>query len=277
MFCELDGLSVYYESYGEGTPILNIHGYGIDHHVMSNCLEPIFKVRQGWQRIYIDLPGMGQTKAPEWLKSSDQMLDIVIKFIDRILPGRGFLVAGESYGGYLARGLVHQMAGRLDGGLLICPVMIPDKDKRELPTRTVFVRDEKLLASIEPSERKLFERMLVLQDRKRWERFRQDILPGVKARDAIFNKWLIHHEYGFSFDVDRLEHPFEKPSLILAGRQDASVGFRDALSIIDHYPRGTFAVLDRAGHGLEVEQETIFNCLVNEWLDRVEEYHKLKR
>jgi hypothetical protein len=30
-------------------------------------------------------------------------------------------------------------------------------------------------------------------------------------------------------------------------------------------------VLDRAGHGLEVEQETVFNCLVNELLDRVEE------
>ena len=199
---------------------------------------------------------------------------MIVKFIDRILPDRNLLVAGESYGGYLARGLAYQMPGRLDGLLLICPVIIPDKAKRELPPRTVFVRDEKLLASIEPSERKFFERMLVLQDRRRWERFRQDILPGVKARDADFNRWLIHNGYGFSFDVDRLEHPFEKPSLILAGRQDASVGYKDALSIIDHYPRGTFAVLDRAGHGLEVEQETVFNCLVSEWLDRVEEFLK---
>jgi uncharacterized caspase-like protein len=30
-------------------------------------------------------------------------------------------------------------------------------------------------------------------------------------------------------------------------------------------------VLDKAGHGLEVEQENVFNCLVDEWLDRVEE------
>jgi len=274
MFCELDGLSIYYESYGEGTPILNIHGYGIDHHVMSNCMEPILKNRQGWQRIYLDLPGMGKTKAPEWLKNSDQMLDLIVKFIDRAIPGRNLLVAGESYGGYLARGLAYQMPGRLDGLLLICPVIIPDKAKRKLPSRTVFVRDEKLLAGIEPSERRFFERMLVLQDRRRWERFGQDILPGVKARDADFNYRLIHNGYGFSFDVNRLEHPFEKPALILAGRQDATVGYEDALSIIDHYPRGTFAVLDRAGHGLEVEQETVFNCLVGEWLDRVEEFLK---
>jgi pimeloyl-ACP methyl ester carboxylesterase len=150
--------------------------------------------------------------------------------------------------------------------------MIPDRNDRTLPDRTVFVKDENLLAGIEPSERKLFERMLVLQDRRRWERFQQDILPGVKARDPDFNQWLIGHGYGFSFEVDSPEHPFEKPSLILAGRQDASVGFKDALDVIDHYPRGTFAVLDRAGHGLEVEQEAVFCCLVNEWLDRVDEY-----
>ena len=63
----------------------------------------------------------------------------------------------------------------------------------------------------------------------------------------------------------------EKPTLILAGRQDAMVGYRDAWKILENYPRGTFAVLDRAGHNLQIEQETLFNALVNEWLDRVEE------
>ena len=34
----------------------------------------------------------------------------------------------------------------------------------------------------------------------------------------------------------------------------------------------TYAVLDKAGHDLEIEQEKAFNILVNEWLDRVEEF-----
>ena len=41
---------------------------------------------------------------------------------------------------------------------------------------------------------------------------------------------------------------------------------------MEDYPRGTFAVLDRAGHFLEVEQEDMFHALAGEWLDRVEEY-----
>ena len=75
----------------------------------------------------------------------------------------------------------------------------------------------------------------------------------------------------FSFDLEALTKPFEKPTLILTGRQDTHVGYRDGWSILEKYPRATFAVLDRAGHALRVEQVNLFEALVHEWLDRVEE------
>jgi pimeloyl-ACP methyl ester carboxylesterase len=56
-------------------------------------------------------------------------------------------------------------------------------------------------------------------------------------------------------------------------RQDSVVGYRDAWAILENYPRGTFAVLDRAGHFLAAEQEDLFHALAGEWLDRVEEYY----
>jgi pimeloyl-ACP methyl ester carboxylesterase len=87
---------------------------------------------------------------------------------------------------------------------------------------------------------------------------------------ADFLTRLQSHGYPLSFDVDAAP-PFEKPTLILVGRQDGMVGYRDAWEILENYPRSTFAVLDRAGHNLQIEQETLFNALVNEWLDRVEE------
>lgn len=37
-------------------------------------------------------------------------------------------------------------------------------------------------------------------------------------------------------------------------------------------PRATFAVLDRAGHGLPEEQPAVFKALAHDWLDRVEEF-----
>jgi pimeloyl-ACP methyl ester carboxylesterase len=45
--------------------------------------------------------------------------------------------------------------------------------------------------------------------------------------------------------------------------------YKDAWSILENFPRATFAVLDRAGHSLQIEQEEIFNSLINEWISRV--------
>jgi pimeloyl-ACP methyl ester carboxylesterase len=272
MICKIDELKIYYETYGDGIPILMIHGYGIDHNVMTGCMEPIFKGRPEWKRIYLDLPGMGRTRVSNRLKNSGDMLRTVIRFCEEVIPDRNFSVVGESYGGYLARGLVHDMPECLNGVLLICPVIIADREKRELPQRQVFVRDAELLAGMDPDLRKMFERMLVLQDKRRWERFQLEILPGMKTKDTVFINWFKKNGYDFSFDPDKLERPFDKPSLVLAGRQDTSVGYADLLKIVENYSRGTFAILDRAGHGLEVEQEAVFNCMVNEWLDRIEEY-----
>ena len=75
----------------------------------------------------------------------------------------------------------------------------------------------------------------------------------------------------FSFDVDKLNNKFDKPTLILLGRQDNCVGYKDAWNILENFPRATFAVLDRAGHSLQIEQEELFNSLINEWLVRVNE------
>jgi hypothetical protein len=41
--------------------------------------------------------------------------------------------------------------------------------------------------------------------------------------------------------------------------------------LLEHYPRATFAVLDRAGHGLPHEQVGLLTALMGEWLDRVRE------
>ncbi len=40
----------------------------------------------------------------------------------------------------------------------------------------------------------------------------------------------------------------------------------------DNYPRATFAVLDQAGHFVNIEQNVLCQALMHEWLDRVEKW-----
>ena len=121
-----------------------------------------------------------------------------------------------------------------------------------------------------PSDANEFASMAVVQNRLNWERFRDEILAGIRVGDTAYLEHLRHDGYGFSFDVDSLPVPYDKPVLIVAGRQDTSVGYENAWRIIDNYPRPTFAVLDTAGHNLQIEQPQVFNALASEWLDRLQ-------
>jgi pimeloyl-ACP methyl ester carboxylesterase len=270
MFSDLGNVSVYYETYGGGVPVLMIHGFLPDHRLMKGCMEPIFGSRPGWKRIYFDLPGMGNTRRQPWIDCSNKMLEVVLAFVDRILPDQHFVIVGESYGAYLARGLLSKKGELVDGLLLICPLIVPNELERSLPARRTIVEDRRLISELGSSDAGEFEPMAVVQNRSNWERFRDEILVGLKVADKAYLEQLRCKGYEFSFDPDSLSEPYDKPVLIVAGRQDTSVGYRDAWRIVENYPRATFVVLDKAGHNLQIEQAKLFNALVSEWLDRVQ-------
>ena len=271
MECQVKDLSVYYELFGEGIPIVMLHGWSLDHRHMSRDMEPLFRQRVGWKRIYVDLPGHGKTPGKDWIVSQDQMLDVVLGFIDKILPGQRLVLAGESAGAYLARGVVHHRSASIDGLLLTIPLIVADDAKRHVPSPVTLVADSALVAELEAGEVEMLQ-LAVVQSRKLVDYTRANF-PSASERDTDFQAKLREPEnYAFSFDVDALPKPCPAPTLIVAGRQDSVVGYGDAFVILDNYPRGTFAVLDRSGHFLPFEQEALFRALVDEWLDRVEEY-----
>lgn len=273
MECIIRDIPIYYESYGSGFPIVLIHGYTADHRIMKGTMELLFEQRSGWQRIYLDLPGMGQTPGSEQIQSTDDILDVVVDFIDTLIPGQPFLIAGVSYGGYLSRGVLKRKFNQVAGMALICPVILGDQKQRDLPPRTVIVENAQLLAELAPADAEAYGSMAVVQDKQHWKRFRDELLLGIRMANEAFLQRLSQH-YSYSMDGDVLPQPFPKPVVILVGRQDHVAGYRDAWRILENYPRGTFATLDRAGHHAHIEQSHLFQALVGEWLDRVRESMK---
>lgn len=271
MECKIKNISINYEIIGEGKPIVMIHGYYSDNRVMAGCMEPIFSVKGGYKRIYIDLPGMGKSESAEWITNSDIMLDIVIDFIERIIPNENFLIVGNSYGGYISRGVLYKMAERVDGVALICPLIIADYKKRSVEQHVVLVKDNELLSKLTPENAEDFNSGFVVQSKKIYKRYQNEVMSGVEIANGEFLQNIMKNGYGFSFDVDKINEKINKPSLILLGKQDDCVGYKDAWNILKNFPRATFAVLDRAGHNLQIEQGELFNSLVKEWITSVEE------
>jgi pimeloyl-ACP methyl ester carboxylesterase len=265
MQCDLGDIAIFYESYGAGRPIVMLPGRPSDHRVMLRFMEPLFAQRDGWLRLYPDLPGTGRTPSVDRLATHDQMLDAVLAFIDTVIPSQRFVLAGLSYGGYLARGVLYHRAASIDGLLLCAPQVKADPTQAHLPLRTTLVEDPRLAAELGP-----IAGLIVVQSPTVVEAVR-DLLAEVQIADHPFNERL-EAASPFSFDVDTLPTPFSAPTLILTARQDHLCGYRDAWDLLDNYPRATFAVLDRAGHLVNIEQDVLCQALMREWLDRVEEY-----
>ncbi|MED1863797.1 alpha/beta hydrolase [Fictibacillus nanhaiensis] len=265
-YCQVQKANIYYEEYGSGTPIVMIHGFSPDHRLMKGCMEPIFQEREAYRRIYLDLPGMGKTKDYETIQNSDEMLEAVIQFIDTLLPDQSFLLAGQSYGGYMMRGIIAKMPQRVMGAAFICPMILPNHSDRTLPEQTNIEVDHEFLATLTEEEREDFKGIHVKLNEYTWKRYRDEVVVGLKVADPAFLE-KISEAYGYKFKIG--QEVFEKPCVFITGRQDHVTGYKDVYNILDKYPNATFSVLDVAGHNLQIEQAYGLNAHINEWIDRI--------
>ena len=265
MFYKKDNIKLHYEVIGEGKEVFLIHGLGCDMRLMKGCMEEkVFLKNSNYKRIYIDLPGMGKSPAFEGGVSSDKILDILTCFIKDYTNDTFFLV-GESYGGYLARGILSKLKEQVDGMVLICPVVIAKHELRNTAKKNVLIKDEEFLKTLSLKDKKHFEYYGVVLNEHTFKRYKEEIESGLKIQDNEFiNK--LNKKYDFSFDVDeRIKNiKYDKPVLFIAGRQDACVGYEDLWKISLDYDKASFILLNNAGHNLQIEQEEIFtNILKN--------------
>lgn len=272
MIATVDGVDIHYETRGEGTPLLILHGFPLEHEVMMGAYEPLFESRSGYLRIYPDMPGMGLSPAADTVQNSDDMLRIMTAFIQEVAPDQKFLVAGFSYGAYIAQGMVLQNPDQVEGVMLMAPVVSPDDADRDVPEQTNIVYDEEAVAMLPEGFAPLIESTTAVLTKPVIERILNEYGNAFSRGDAEFlGRFRQPENYSFTFDVREMDTTFDKPTLIVAGRQDSIVGFAGGFGVSRMYTRATYAVLDRAGHGLYIEQDALFKALTYEWLDRVEE------
>ncbi|MFF0343019.1 alpha/beta fold hydrolase [Kribbella sp. NPDC004875] len=257
-------MTLHHVSIGEGLPVLAIHGWTPDHRLMTGCLEPIFTQLPGYRRLYPDLPGMGQSPAGD-IDSSDGIMAALRAFVDEQIGDQPFLLLGESYGGYLARGLVAERPDQVLGLGLICPTGRLWHKDRQVPEHVVLRTEPGVLESLAEGED--FTEIAVVQTAAALAAYRSDVAPGLaiadlEAMDRIQQKWALT-------TAPESGPVYERPSLIMCGRQDSVTGYADLYELLPHYPRATYAVLDVAGHNLQLEQPELFGALVREWLQRV--------
>lgn len=257
-----------YERIGEGSPLFILHGMGTDHRAMKAWMEPIFDNVTGWERIYIDLPAHGGSKINENVRTSDDLLDNIIEFIDNIMkPNERFSLVGMSFGGYLAQGIMNRKRESVNAICLLAPVL--HIKERTLPKKVIMEKDHELLDRLDPQMRIAFETLTVYQNAVTLERFQSEIQPGrsLANQEFLASDW---REKGYFLS----EAPFgdvnevTQSALIILGKLDYICGYLDHFTLLEKYTHASFSVLDHAGHMLQLEKRECVQELMGEWLQR---------
>jgi pimeloyl-ACP methyl ester carboxylesterase len=257
MECRINRVLVHYVEHGGGVPLVALHGAGVDHREIEAAIEAVVP-SVGYRRIYPDLPGMGRSTA-DGLTCNDDVVKLLSDFVDHLGEGPVMLV-GHSYGAYLARGLAAKRPDMVVGLALFCPVA---ERSRNVPDYDVVRQDTDAYDELEPAQRAGFDDYFVVRTPATARRYRDHVVPGTTLVDEaalgrIFAGW----------SVDVGSGTFSAPTLIVAGRRDSTVGYSDAIELLERYPHASLAVIDSAGHALMHERPELLAALVGDWLDR---------
>lgn len=265
----INNCSVNYEVFGEGLPIIFLHGYRLDKDSLKKYFESNFKpkFKNKFKRIYIDLPGMGESTASKNITKSEDMLNCLNIFLENTIGNEKFLMIGQSYGGYLAQGLLKFRKNQIEGLFLMCPVVKAVSKERALPTQSKHIISgyNKIPAD---KNFKGFLNNNVKINPHNWYRYQNEIVKGLYKGNHSFLNDLESTGYQFDFELELFQNSFEKPTYILLGRQDLVVGFSDMLFFPLKFINCNFHIINNAGHNIQIDQSGLvihlFNCFLEE-------------
>ncbi|MEU4553645.1 alpha/beta fold hydrolase [Micromonospora violae] len=218
----------------------------------------------GLREIYLDLPGHGDTPA-HCPPTSQAVLDTVCAWLDNHLDTPA-LLAGGSYGAYLAAGIARQRPDLVRGLLLVCPGITMARHSRHLPDEPPLDPPPGWLDAAPAALHAHLDTALG----HRTPAVVATVLTALNSGgpgDARFQQQL-QNGPDYALPDEKTHVVFPGPVSVITGRQDGIVGYTDQFHAMRHYPRGTYTVIDAAGHYLPYEQPTLLRSLAQDWLRR---------
>jgi len=227
---EVNNVSIYYETTGNGHPFVFIHGGGDD----SGSWHPQTAFfSQRYQVITYDIRGHGRSETPKETNSISECVEDLHQLLDRLAVKRSYL-AGFSLGGYIALSFSLSYPDRVDALILAGANSGP-------MTERVRKRSEKLAAGI-------------------W----------TQVSDSTMNYMKVHEANAARPDLTGRLSEISWPVLIIVGDRDTAAPSYVAERMHRRITDSRMIVLPNCGHGCNKEQPDIFNSIVRDFLQTVE-------
>jgi pimeloyl-ACP methyl ester carboxylesterase len=122
MFYQVNGGRIFFREYGEGSPVVLLHGYLVTSDVWHSLAQ---RISANFRVITIDLPGHGMSDSFGTIHTMEFMSEVIKELLDS-LGIKEFFLTGHSLGGYVTLAFLELFRNSLTGYCLFHSQPFPD-------------------------------------------------------------------------------------------------------------------------------------------------------
>ena len=251
---KINGITLYYEEYGQGYPVVFLHGFSSTHQTWRPQLEALSKQ---FRFIIYDARGHGLSESPDW--AEEYSADMVVEDLFQLL---GHLKIEQAVIGGLSMGGYETLRFYLTHPEKVKALVIMDNGPgyRNPEHREAWNRDREALA------RELESRGIeALLDEGMTEQRRQILLQQNPIGLAHMSRQVVAQH-----DSRVIENLGEVavPALILVGENDTPF-IPAAHYMAKKIPRADLVIIPQAGHTSHIDNPEAFNRAVLDFLRKL--------
>lgn len=261
-FTTCNGIKVFYEIHGTGTPLILISGLGGDHYFWQSSLAVL---AEKFQVITFDTRGIGQTDTPAEPYSMDVFVADLLALLNNLQIDKAHLL-GFSMGGNIALYFALQHPNRVHQ-LIIAASHAKMSVQIRLFVDAVLgvyeggISTKQMFELIAPW---LFSNAFLSQPEHAAFLEYDENEPFPQPLYAWKNQYLAQRDYDV---VGRLEE-IKLPTLILAADQDPFASLEDARILHQGIGASILKIIPQSGHLMNYEYPELFHECVLEFLEK---------
>jgi pimeloyl-ACP methyl ester carboxylesterase len=273
LFAVVNGIKICYKIYGEGYPVILIHGYGGTKEewlAQVDALSTCFKV------ITFDCRGAGKSDRPNLPYTMDMFADDINGLLDFLETVKGHIIA-QSLGGMIAQNFVLKYPERVNKLVLINTWYgFPNEQGLEMykNSQIAYVKEFKkdplrtFLKRAKMGYSRGFWKMMAENPKRKFydlwsveDIIKKDLANPPTPQDSInaANAIAGHNT------LDRL-HEIKSKTLVLCGEKDRVSPIMVNKQIHKEVPNSIFRIIKDARHGLMLEKASEVNQILIEFL-----------
>ncbi|MEX2175788.1 MAG: alpha/beta fold hydrolase [Pirellulaceae bacterium] len=252
---------LHYVEQGEGTPLLLVHGFPLDHTMWR---EQIAALSDRFRVITPDLRGFGQSGVTPGLATMPRLADDLAVLLDELRVAQPVVFCGLSMGGYVAWQFALRHRERLSK-LILCDTKAAADSPEAAANRNALakrVQQDGPGFVAETMIPKLFAPETIAANAACVEQTRQVILRTNPQGIAAASRGM-----GQRQDVTSLLQQFDLPTLVVCGQHDAITPAEEMRGLSEKLPRATYVEIGGAGHMSPLEKPAEVNAAIRQFLN----------